>query len=1759
MKLDGRELLVLQACRDLPKDQYENVHDDEIARETRLPLPDVKAVLESLDGRELVSKVRLSDDHYAAQITSSGILELSQRSPLPDGSKKDRIEAIPIKIVPKGLRSFDAEDKDFFLELLPGPRRGDGLPESVHFWKVRIEEMDPDKTFRVGYIFGPSGCGKSSLVKAGLLPRLSKPIISIYIEATGEETEARLLRGLRKQYPDLPADLDLRTALVAAREKIRVGPNKILLVIDQFEQWYQAKGAEPGTELAKALSECDGGRVQAIILVRDDYSMALYRFMAVIGVRQNQDQNFAVVDLFDLQHARKVLIAFGRGYGKLPDDPKEMTDAQNEFLDRTIKGLSQEGRVISVRLALFAEMLKGKPWTPETLKQVGGAEGVGVTFLEETFSAQTAPPWYRIHQKAAQAVLRALLPETGSNIKGNMRSYDELLVISGYGSRPNEFDELIRILNSELRLISPTEPEGSESEGQTKTLVGEKFFLLTHDYLVPSIEEWLTRKQRETRRGRAELRLEEHASLWQTKPKISYLPSLLEWANIRLLTRKKDWNESQRRMMKRAGRLLGLRTLGVVAGLVTLVLLGLDIHRRVVVEANRETFARGLVEQVVRANIAQVPKIVGSMGEYRRWVDPALRQVIERSSERSSERLHAGLALLPVDDRQVEYLFQRLQDASADEVRVLRDALEPYQTGLTPKLWSVLDAAKPGDPSLLPAASSLALYNPQNPRWNEVGAKVAQGLVTTDRVSLRTWLDALRPVQNSLTNPLATVFRDKSRSEWQHDRATSILADYASDDPNLVANLLMDAQPKAYASLFPIAQRLETKTLPLFQDEIARTLAPTWSDPPLDLSWTKPDAILTAKIESAQGMFTERFAFCQTMPLEEFLKVVEQLRPSGYRPTRFRPYAEGKTLRVAAVWTRDGRSWRMAHDQSTDEIRQTDERNRKEGYLSVDVAGYLAAGGEESKPTSRFAALWALRTGPDDDARMVVASSVAELTKVQGQLKDAGLVPLTLHAWRQADDKLSYSGVWHKTATGTSDTASLQNGLSEANLPGVVARQAGSLIDLDLAAAPPPPSTKDRATSALQVAEAALKAKPDDLNARFGRATAHFQLGESQKAIDDLNAVVEKAPQPIVAYKYRAVAHARLGHKQQAKADLEQFQKGKSTESTRLYLAVVVAAELGEGTDQAFEKLDAALLKQPQDARLHYDAACAYALASQPLAKKDPAKGRDRAERAIHLLQTAIQNGYSDYNHMQKDVDLDPLRQLLAFADIMNAGHLDRCYAAVWAGDFRFEASPLFGLDTAAQLQQCRELVAKGYRMVALSVARTSPGGLPITASVWHRPVITEETKDQLAQRQARAGVALVRMGKAEEVWPLLRHSADPRLRSFIVNWLSPLGADPRTIVAELERLPATAQPTPAEGKQLMDAILFHPETSMRRALILALGKYEREGLSSGEREPLIGKLLDLYRNDPDAGIHGAVGWTLRQWKQDEKLRNLDAELSKLKDRDNRRWYVNSQGQTFAVIEGPVEFRMGSPPTEPERFSGEILHRRIIPRRFAIATQEVTVEQYQEFVKENPVDDHANNDRYSPDPKGPMNGVSWYHAAAYCNWLSRKENLPECYEPNERGQHAEGMKIRADALQRTGYRLPTEAEWEYGCRAGAGTSRYYGSNVDLLERYAWYLATSLDQARACGSLLPNDLGLFDMLGNVYEWCQDWSLPYRPGGTAVINDTINKIAYVNERNPRLLRGGAFNNRPAFVHSAYRNWSAPSTRGNNFGFRPSRTYH
>src|SRR5205807_1829546 len=135
--------------------------------------------------------------------------------------------------------------------------------------------------------------------------------------------------------------------------------------------------------------------------------------------------------------------------------------------------------------------------------------------------------------------------------------------------------------------------------------------------------------------------------------------------------------------------------------------------------------------------------------------------------------------------------------------------------------------------------------------------------------------------------------------------------------------------------------------------------------------------------------------------------------------------------------------------------------------------------------------------------------------------------------------------------------------------------------------------------------------------------------------------------------------------------------------------------------------------------------------------------------------------------------------------------------------------------------------------------------------------------------------------------------------------------------------------------------------------------------------------------------------------------------------------------------------------------------------------------------------DHEYNKQNAPQANCPMNVVTWYDAAAYCNWLSKKEGLEPVYEPNEAGEFASGMKVKAGYLRLNGYRLPTEAEWEFACRAGAQTSRYYGETEELLGNYAWYTKNSGDRwMLGVGSLKPNDLGLFDMLGNAWQWCED---------------------------------------------------------------------
>src|SRR5262249_58266271 len=130
--------------------------------------------------------------------------------------------------------------------------------------------------------------------------------------------------------------------------------------------------------------------------------------------------------------ARGVLAGFGRARGRLPEGPGEPDGEAERFLDGAVSGLiGPDGRIIPVRLCLFAEVVRQRRWAPATLRELGGIEGIGVTFFEETFAAPNAPPAYRAHRRAAEAVLRSLLPDISSDLKGKMRTARELQEAAG--------------------------------------------------------------------------------------------------------------------------------------------------------------------------------------------------------------------------------------------------------------------------------------------------------------------------------------------------------------------------------------------------------------------------------------------------------------------------------------------------------------------------------------------------------------------------------------------------------------------------------------------------------------------------------------------------------------------------------------------------------------------------------------------------------------------------------------------------------------------------------------------------------------------------------------------------------------------------------------------------------------------------------------------------------------------------------------------------------------------------------------------------------------------------------------------------------------------------------------------------------------------------------------------------------------------------------------------------------------------------------
>jgi formylglycine-generating enzyme required for sulfatase activity len=962
-----------------------------------------------------------------------------------------------------------------------------------------------------------------------------------------------------------------------------------------------------------------------------------------------------------------------------------------------------------------------------------------------------------------------------------------------------------------------------------------------------------------------------------------------------------------------------------------------------------------------------VPQILADLAAVREDVLPRLRQRWDSQAEHG-QRMRVGLALLPVEPERVlpklEYWLLHADDPA--EVLLVREVLVPHGGTLRESLWQ-----KAGDTQAKPAERfraliALAAFDAHSELWPEHASLAVEQMLAANPLHLGSWVQALRPVRPALLPPLSDVYR-KATSPERREFAATVLADYAADRPGMLTDLLLDADPKQYAILFPALQKYRKEAVALMQREVRGE--GYWSDQPLPSNWVEPAAAVRREIEAADGLLAERWALCQTLPLERLQTVTEALRPSGYRPIRVRPYAPGSP-RVAVVWTRDGRDWKLETGLSGDAIKERDASLQKDGLIPAEVAGYPTTAG------ARFAALWVKPLLKDDAARLYVDVPSDDHKAALDVFSNDGFAPWTVQGLLGSEGKTRFCGVWRK-----------------AN-----------------------PFTKEG----------------------------------------------------IVNWE-----------------DDEDSHRGKMLLAERLLVDLAIAPPPAMGS-----------AKRPSSAV------------------------------GVLLMQNS------------------PLG--LALCRPLIPGPL--AFASVWHNSPDQEAVASHGLTIGSHLERCRELASQGYRPATLSVT-VLPDGKTVTASAWHRPSPNPERREQLARRQATGAVSLLKLNAPDDAWPLWRHRPDPEARSQLVWRSGLLGLDPNRIVQRLEE---------------------ETDASARRALILALGEFTGDQLPAAARTGVTQKLLTWYREDPDPGIHAAIDWLLRpgkegpeprplDWGQAEGLRKIDEELASQEYQNGRGWYVNGQGQTMILIPGPVEFRMGSPRSDLERRTDEKPHRRRIPRGFAIASRSVTVGEFVRFLKDRPDVRHVFNNGIIPEPDRPIAGVTWFEAAQYCNWLSEKEGLPEsewCYP-----KHADikdGMKSFPDMLRRKGYRLPTEAEWEYAANAGADSSRYYGSSLELLPRYAWFLDNARQRPWPPGQKRPNDLGLFDALGNVYNWVNDPGYYYRaPEETKEINDVID-YGIIADRVTRRHRGRSYSTYADFVRSAHRGFSRPSLNGTTFSLRPARTY-
>lgn len=1672
----------------------------------------------------------------------------------------------PVVIVPRGLRPFEATDADFFLHLLPGPRDRNGIPESVRFWKTRIEEPEADAAFRVGLLLGPSGCGKSSLLRAGVVPQLDARVHTVFVEARADDLEARLIDRLHRRIPATQGANRLHDCLTLVRQRRGLpAGHKLLLIIDQFEQWLNQHDLRSGADLVDALRQCDGVTLQTLLLVRDDFTLAATRFMEALEEPLLQNRNFATVDLFGIEHARRVLAAFGRSFGTLPDHPSR---EQQKFLETAVQELAQDGHIVPVRLAVFAEMVKDKPWTPATLHQFGGMQGIGVAFLEDRLAGPNSHPYLKAHLPLVKGLLQRLLPEGGTEIKGPAKTRQELhsAASDSSSSRDDPVEKVLALLDTETRLITPT---GGEATGSTESssATREQTYQLAHDYLVPALRTWLSAEERSTRAGRARFRLRELAEAWQRKPEPRRLPTWLEWSVIRGLTQRSAWSPTEQAMMTAARRRI-VRTLSFLLLLTTVVF-------AVGHEALAWSHARALTRGLLNADTSELPHALPQIESLRRWTHPMLTRLVAESVGESTgnvsderqrrRRLHVALALAPSDEGQWKAILEQLPSVPVKHLQAVRDCLTRSGSNVQERIWPAFqEAMSQENLGSLSLGAVLAGMSSDPQLWRPHVVGLTRQLAGVRAAQIADWCELYRPLAPLLTTQALELYcRPSSVVNEMRTNLVELISRYATEDCSTVGKAIEFAQAREIPLLLESAGDNSLAMRTELRKRLQNSRSPAVSTKSADMP--EPGVEIKQQVAQAGGIIDRESCILYSLSQPEFVAISSSLAKLGYSPQSVRLFPLADQERIAAAYQRDLRSWEVEWRISATRAPQHVTQRREIGWELSDFSISEIPASSESGSAGNMPA-WTLLyhkstpPKPPDGAsdrspaetRVYFDLPLADHTKNRDSWPEQGFI-LARHDVRiPAGQPPLTTAIWRKVSDAETDTKTHWDYYAN------VGERFPGQFQTDLRSHLVPLADGDRlglfeeflkeSGASRQSAGATLN--PKDAARRIAD-TASLRSAESRSALGDfaeaeaiLNEIYPRWQTSLRMHEYLAELYARMGNREKLRSEIDKLPELERQAKTERPKAGAVTyfqlreAVLAGNPELARQLLDEhAKFAEESAQRKEFYVRALAAVAGEPQLGD---LARDAFQSLLSVLrQPATLTTLSNLPLLLSDVDLRSVRLNPTFQQFLLEARYDRRFHAAFYSTPQFESRQLLARAPDDHNREAMRLREQGFRPVVLDVNPGPSSDQVLCSSVWHRGVVPLSEQIEQHHKQANLILALALLQEYDTVFSALQGAWGRDVRTRVMIEASQL-LRPDAFVARLLNDPSV-------------------DVETQRMLVLTLGGFEKQRVASSLRDHLELRITDWAISAEHPGLRSAAAWFARQWNVN--VEPTSASRSNGMVNPKRKWTRNSLGQVMVEIHPAEKFLMGSPPWEEGRSNPEVLHWASIGYDYALGETEVTDAQFREFLSDPRIRRYypsglkSRSAQFSREPDCPRLAVERIDAQRFCQWLSEREGIPpeqRCY-PDIWQQGAVQSLPQKELLRRIGFRLPTEMEWEYAARAGAQEAYYFGNDDSFLGEFEWMSRSAERRSHPVGQLRPNDFGLFDMLGNAMEWTADLSHVYLLPAHSPVRSELSRPT-VEGKSP-IARGGYFGAGPSTARAAHR--TTPSTATNALGFRVART--